>query len=228
MTADGQECRLKNEPKSDRKKTKPARLKSPRAHRKNRPHNCGEKTKRRDDEKLSIHQKQNSKITTSAWQSGVCLRVRKKIHKTVSLMNTKRLMLAIVVAFVVLWITDFLIHGVWMTRDYQATQQLWRTHTEMQSHMVWMFGAQLLFVITFVTLWAKGFASATTKVSCAVGYGLLMGLFSGVWAIIMYVVVPMPGSIAAKWFCAGIAQTILLGLVTSFFTIQTLPQSNSD
>jgi adenine phosphoribosyltransferase len=56
MTADGQKCRLKNEPKSDRKKTKPARLKSPRAHRKNRPHNCGEKTKRRDDEKLSIHQ----------------------------------------------------------------------------------------------------------------------------------------------------------------------------
>jgi hypothetical protein len=32
---------------------------------------------------LSIHQKQNSKITTSAWQSGVCLRARKKIHKTV-------------------------------------------------------------------------------------------------------------------------------------------------
>ena len=131
-------------------------------------------------------------------------------------MNSKRLMLAIVVAFVILWVTDFLIHGVWMTPDYRATQQLWRTDTEMHSHMVWMFGAQLLFVITFVILWAKGFASATTKVSCVVGYGLLMGLFSGVWAIMMYVVVPMPGSIAAKWFFAGIAQTILLGLVTFF------------
>jgi hypothetical protein len=43
-----------------------------------------------------------------------------------------------------------------------------------------------------------------------------MGLFSGVWAIIMYVVVPMPGAIAAKWFFAGIAQTILLGLITFF------------
>jgi hypothetical protein len=41
-----------------------------------------------------------------------------------------------------------------------------------------------------------------------------MGLFSGAWALIMYVVVPMPGSIAAKWFFAGVAQTILLGLVT--------------
>jgi len=39
-------------------------------------------------------------------------------------MNTKRLILAIVVAFVVLWVTDFLIHGVWMTPDYWATEQL--------------------------------------------------------------------------------------------------------
>src|SRR5437588_6811890 len=105
-------------------------------------------------------------------QAFACALARKSLELS-SIMNTKRLMLAIVVAFVVLWITDFLIHGVWMTRDYRATQQLWRTDTEMQSHMIWMFGAQLLFVITFVILWAKGFASATTKVSCAVGYGLL-------------------------------------------------------
>jgi hypothetical protein len=71
-----------------------------------------------------------------------------------------------------------------------------------------------LFVITFVLVWVKGFANSTTKISCAIGYGLLMGLFSGVWAIIMYVVVPMPCSIATKWFFAGIVQTILLALVT--------------
>ena len=101
-----------------------------------------------------------------------------------------------------------------MTPDYRATQQLWRTDAEMTSRMGWMLCAQLLFVITFVIVWAKGSASSTAKISCAAGYGLLMGLFSGVWALIMYVVVPMPGSIAVKWFFAGIAQTILLGLVT--------------
>lgn len=129
-------------------------------------------------------------------------------------MNIKRLILAIVVAFIVLWVTDFLIHGVWMTPDYRATQQLWRTDSEMMSRIGWMLGAQLLFVITFVIVWAKGFAERTSNISCALGYGLLMGLFSGVWALIMYVVVPMPGAIAAKWFFAGIAQSILLGLIT--------------
>ena len=129
-------------------------------------------------------------------------------------MNIKRLILAIVVAFALLWGTDFLIHGIWMMPDYRATQSLWRPEAEMGSYMAWMLGAQLLFAITFVLVWVKGFASSTNKISCAIGYGLLMGLFSGVWAIIIYVVEPMPFSIAAKWFFAGIAQAILLALIT--------------
>jgi len=138
----------------------------------------------------------------------------KKSLKLFSIINTKRLILAIVVAFVVLWVTDFLIHGVWMMPDYRGTQQLWRTDAAMGSRMSWMLGAQLLFAITFVLLWTRW--AETARLGCAIGYSFLMGLFSGTWAIIMYVVVPMPGSIAAKWFFAGILQTILLGLVTFF------------
>ncbi len=129
-------------------------------------------------------------------------------------MNIKRLILAIVVAFVVLWGTDFLIHGIWMTPDYRATQTLWRPDADMKSYMGWMLGAQLLFAITFVLLWTRW--AETARLGCAIGYGLLMGLFSGVWAIIMYVVIPMPCSIACKWFFAGIAQTILLGIVAFY------------
>ena len=71
-------------------------------------------------------------------------------------MNIKRLIFAIVVAFVVLWLTDFLIHGIWMTPDYGATLQLWRVDAEMKSRMGCMLVAQLLFVITFVIIWARG------------------------------------------------------------------------
>src|SRR5207237_1048996 len=108
--------------------------------------------------------------------------------KLFSIMNTKRLILAIVVAFVVLWVTDFLIHGVWMVPDYRGTQQLWRTDAAMGSRISWMLGAQLLFAITFVLLWTRW--AETARLGCAIGYGFLMGLFSGTWAIIMYVVIP--------------------------------------
>lgn len=129
-------------------------------------------------------------------------------------MNIKRLIFAIIAAFAVLWVTDFLIHGIWMKPDYLATASLWRPEAEMTSYMSWMLGAQLLSAITFVLIWTRW--ADTARLGCAVGYGMLMGLYSGVWAIIMYVVIPMPGSIAAKWFFAGIAQAILIGLVTFY------------
>lgn len=131
-------------------------------------------------------------------------------------MNIKRLLLAIVAGYVVLFVTDMLIHEMWMRPDYEATQQLWRPKSEMGSYMGWMIGAQLLMVITFVILWAKGFAGRTNNIMCAIGYGLLMGLFSGVWSIVLYVILPMPCAIACKWFFAGIAQCILLGIVTLY------------
>jgi hypothetical protein len=129
-------------------------------------------------------------------------------------MNIPRLILAIVVGFVVIFGTDFLIHGIWMAPDYQATQQLWRPEAEMASYRWWMFVAQLLLVFAFVMLWTRW--ASTARITCAIGYGFLMGVFSGTWAIIMYVVLPMPCAIACKWFFAGIAQCILLGLVTFF------------
>ncbi len=129
-------------------------------------------------------------------------------------MNIKRLILAIIVGFVVFWITDFLIHGLWMMPDYKATAALWRPETEMGSYMGWMLCAQLLAVIAFVMVWTRW--ADTARLSCAVGFGLFMGIFSGSWAIIMYVVIPMPGSIACKWFFAGIAQAIMLAVVTFY------------
>lgn len=129
-------------------------------------------------------------------------------------MNIKRLILAIIVGFIVFVGTDFLIHEIWMKPDYQATASLWRPETDMGSYIGWMFFAQLLLAITFVLIWTRW--AETAKLSCAIGYGFLMGVFSGCWAIIMYVVLPMPGSIACKWFFAGIAQAIILGIVTFY------------
>src|SRR6266513_620720 len=57
MPTDGQECRLKNKTKPNRKKTESPRLKNSRAQRDNCPHDCREKTKRRNDKEMSIHLK---------------------------------------------------------------------------------------------------------------------------------------------------------------------------
>ena len=128
-------------------------------------------------------------------------------------MNMKRLLLAIVAAFAIVWGTDVLIHGFWLNPDYEATKQLWRSENEMQTHFHWMLLAQLLCAATFVIIWAKGFAGR--DIATGITFGLLMGLFQGMWPIIHYVVQPLPGAIATKWLLAGVVQCVLLGIVTA-------------
>lgn len=125
----------------------------------------------------------------------------------------KRLLLAIIAAFAVIFATDFLIHGWWLTPDYEATKPLWRPENEMHTHFFWMLVAQFLCAATFVIIWAKGFAGR--DVATGIIFGLLMGLFQQIWAIINYVVMPIPGTLAAKWFFSGLVQAVLLGIVTA-------------
>lgn len=128
-------------------------------------------------------------------------------------MNIKRLILAILAGWVVIFATDFLVHHLWLGPLYEATKPLWRPEAEMNSRMCWMFFAQFLIVATFVLVWAKGFAGRT--IGAAVVFGLLMGVFQQTWAMISFVVMPLPAELAIKWFLSGLVQAMLLGIVTS-------------
>lgn len=128
-------------------------------------------------------------------------------------MNIKRLLLAIAAGFVVTYATDFLVHGLWLRPDYLAAQSLWRPTEEMRTFQHWIFVAQLICVATFVIVWAKGFAGR--DIATGIVFGLLMGMSQQIWAIINYVAMPVPGALASKWFLGGVAQSILLGIVTA-------------
>lgn len=128
-------------------------------------------------------------------------------------MNIKRLILAILAGWVAVFATDFLIHHLWLGPVYEATKTLWRPEDEMHTRICWMFLAQFLIVATFVIVWAKGFAGRS--IGTGISFGLLMGVFQQTWAIILFVVLPMPGDLAVKWFVGGLAQAVLLGIVAS-------------
>jgi hypothetical protein len=129
-------------------------------------------------------------------------------------MNIPRLLLAILVAFVLLFGTDFLIHGYWLKPDYEATKTLWRPEAQMESYMLWMFLAQFLCAATFVLIWAMGFAGRS--VGTGIVFGLIMGVFQQIWVLVNYVVLPMPGDLAVKWYFSGLAQAVLIGIVAAF------------
>src|SRR6266403_238666 len=93
-----------------------------------------------------------------------------------SLMNIKRLLLAVVAGYVVIFATDWLIHEKWLAPDYAATQQVWRAKEDMASLGLWFLGAQIVTVLTFVLLWTRW--ASTARIGCAIGFGFLMGAFS--------------------------------------------------
>jgi len=128
-------------------------------------------------------------------------------------MNLKRLILAIVVGWAVIFGTDILVHHFALMPDYEATKSIWRPEPEMVSRIYWMFVAQFLGVATFVIVWAKGFAGGSAGTGAI--FGLLMGLFQAIWVLMNYVLFPLPGNLAVKWFGCGMIQTILLGVVTA-------------
>jgi hypothetical protein len=128
-------------------------------------------------------------------------------------MNIKRLILAIIVGWLVIFVTDIAIHHFWLMADYAATKSIWRPDAEIQTRLHWMFIAQFLGVATFVTVWAKGFAGGS--LGTGVVFGLLMGLFQAIWVLANYVMIPLPGDLAIKWFIGGLAQAVLLGIATS-------------
>ncbi len=127
-------------------------------------------------------------------------------------MNAKRLIIGIVAVFAGIWVTNFLIHGVWLQSTYAATMSLWRPEAEMKSHMAWLMLGQFLAAAAFVVIWAQGFA-ATAHFACACIYGFVMGLFAEAGTLITYAVQPLPGDLAVKWFVAGIVQSVLMGIL---------------
>ncbi|HMJ06069.1 MAG TPA: hypothetical protein VK474_07410 [Chthoniobacterales bacterium] len=128
-------------------------------------------------------------------------------------MNPKSLLLAVLAGFIFIFASDFLIHAIWLDPDYKATASLWRPEAEMQQRFAWMLIGQLLCAIAFAVLWAKGFAGQ--PVSTGAFFGFFMGVGQQVWAIAFFVVAPLPGMIATKWFCSGVLQALLLGMIVA-------------
>lgn len=130
-------------------------------------------------------------------------------------MNNKSLLITIVVAFIVIFATDFLIHGVMLSSVYKATPQLWRPEAERMSYMPWLSAGEFLAAVAFSVLWAVGFAQ-NAKLTCSLKFGVTMGLFSQANTLISYAMTPLTSGLAIDWFIAGLAQAALLGVVVFF------------
>lgn len=128
-------------------------------------------------------------------------------------MNTKRLVLTIIVVFIVANFTGFFIHAIWLRQDYMPVAQLYRP--EGQEKMIWIILAYLSFAIGSVWVYAKGVENKPW-----LGQGLRFGI--AMWLVltipsffIAYAVQPVPAILMAKQVITEGVDKILLGLITA-------------
>jgi hypothetical protein len=128
-------------------------------------------------------------------------------------MNTKKWLLASVTVFVVMFVLEFLIHGVLLPGVYRQTPLLWRTQAEM-GQMVWIFWfGYLVFAPFFALIYVKGYEKGKPGLGQGLRFGLYMGaMLSVLHSFAWYVILPIPLALAFYWFVAILVEFIAMGL----------------
>lgn len=139
-------------------------------------------------------------------------------------MNTKKLIIAVVVVFVLLVATNYLIHSVILASTYEGLTTVFRSKTEMDNLMWRMFIANLIWSFFFVFIFTKGYQNKGLMEG--VRYGVYIALFmSFAAAVAQNVVYPIPGMLALKWFIFGVIQNVILGIVTAWLYKPAVPKA---
>lgn len=136
-------------------------------------------------------------------------------------MNTKRLILSIIVIFVGVFASDYFIHEIWLKPDYQASASLWRTPQDMQKHFPYLLAGQFIAASMFVLIWAH---AAVVSLPRACAFALCMGLAKQSATFIAFFSQPLPSSIAVKWVVSGLVQALVMGVLL-YFTYRPLPSA---
>ena len=128
-------------------------------------------------------------------------------------MNTKKLVLTIVVVFVVACLMGFLIHAVLLAPDYMAIKEHYRP--EGQEKMLFINLAYLSFAIGSVWVYAKGVENKPW-LGQGIRFGFAIALILAVPSfLIAYAVQPVPTSLMVKQVLYESVDKVLLGILTA-------------
>ena len=128
-------------------------------------------------------------------------------------MNTKRWLLASVAVFVVVFVLDFIIHGLLLHGVYLQTPSLWRPQADMQ-RLMWIFWVgYVVFALFFVFIYTKGYE----KGKPGLGQGLRFGLYVGAMLSVLhsfgwFVILPISLALSFYWFAAIFVESIAMGI----------------
>ncbi len=117
-------------------------------------------------------------------------------------MNIKRWAIASLAVLVVLFVLEFVIHGVLLQSIYQQTASVWRPMEEM-NRLMWV-------------MW-QGYEKPKAGAAQGARYGLYLGILVGApMGLGTYAVLPIPGALALYWFIGAVVEYVTAGAVVGW------------
>jgi hypothetical protein len=133
-------------------------------------------------------------------------------------MNLKKLIGAILVSFIILLVSGFLIHGIWLAKTYQemrAAGMTFRPEADMMHKMWVIWVSDLIYAFLFVFVYARG-AENKPWAGQGIRFGIIATFFTLVPSTLNdYLVYNIPYTLAVKWMISGLVVLILMGLVVA-------------
>jgi len=137
-------------------------------------------------------------------------------------MNTKRLGLASLAVFAVIFILEGFIHGVLLADLYQQTSSIWRPQAEIQGLMWLMWLGYLILASIFVFIYTKGYEANKSGLGQGIRFGLVVGILLSVSRSLgWYPVLPIPALLAFYWFVAGMMESVAAGITVGLIYRQS-------
>lgn len=120
----------------------------------------------------------------------------------------KKLWLGFVTVFVLTFVLNYVVNMFLMMAEYQQTAPLWRS--EMKLGVITV--VDLFFAFFFTLIFSKGYEGKGWVEGAR--YGLYVSLMMNVaGAYMTYATMPVPYSLALKWFLYGTVQYMIYGAV---------------
>ncbi len=130
--------------------------------------------------------------------------------------NWKKFIISSIAVFVVLSVSDFIVHGNLLMDLYkQVDPRLMLDQVSSQARMNYMVAGNILFALFFVFLYTQGYSGGKTSFAEGLRYGIYVGLLIAVpHNVIMYMWSPYPMALLQAWAATLFVQIAILGAVT--------------
>jgi ABC-type multidrug transport system permease subunit len=131
-------------------------------------------------------------------------------------MNTGKMLLAALIVFIALIITNFIIHGAIMSEVYSslAEEGIIRPESEMSRYTWVEIITTLVYAFFFTFIFVKGYENK--GILEGIRFGIYITIFySFVTAFGQFVVYGIPYSITWAWILIGLIQNVILGIIAA-------------